>query len=228
MSAAGRFTTLLHKDLVLEWSRPGAVAAMGTFAFLGAVLFVFAVDPTPAELRRLAPGALWIAFLFAGTLGFAKVFAPEERSGALTALLLAPLDRTGLFLAKAASAALFLAAVELVMVPIFFALFDLPLVTILPRFTLVAVLATIGFALLGTLVGFATTRSAARELLLPLLLLPLTLPLLIAAAKATRILLEGPQSPAADDLSVWIALMGSFDVVFGVLCSWGFERAVEE
>ena len=150
------------------------------------------------------------------------------RSGALTALLLAPVDRTGLFLAKVTSAALFLALVEVLMLPVFFAMFELPLIEILPRLAVVAGLATVGFALLGTLVGFATSRSGARELLLPLLLLPLALPLLIAAAKATRIMLEGPGGPAAGDLPVWIALMGSFDVVFGVLCCWGFERAVEE
>ncbi len=225
---AFRLGALLIKDLLLEWRRKEQVAAMGIFAFLAAILFVFGVDPTPAELSRLAPGALWISFLFAGTLGLAKTFAPEERSGALTALLLAPVDRTSLFLAKTAAAALFMGVMEALMTPVFFALFDLPLLPILPRFALVAALATVGFCLLGTLVAFATTRAAARELLLPLLLLPLTLPLLIAAAKATRILLEGPGSPRIADLHLWLSLMLVFDVIFGVLSCWGFERAVEE
>jgi heme exporter protein B len=221
-------TALLAKDLLLEWRRKEQVAALGVFAFLAVVVFVFAVDPTPAELTRLAPGALWIAFLFAGTLGFGKVFAAEERDDALTALLLAPVDRTALFLAKASSAAVFMGVMEALMTPVFFALFDLPLLPVLGPFVLVATLATAGFALLGTLVGFPTARAAARELLLPILVLPLTLPLLIAAAKATRILLEGPAGPRFADLHVWLTLMVAFDVVFGVLCCWGFERAVEE
>ena len=201
---------------------------MAVFAFLAATLFVFAVDPAPAELRRLAPGALWISFLFAGTLGLGKVFAPEERDGALTALLLAPVDRTALFLSKAASAALFMAVMEALMTPVFFALFDLPLLAVLPHFCLIAALATLGFCLPGTPLSFVTARAAARELLLPILLLPFTLPLLIAAAKATRILLEAPEGGRVADLHLWLTLMGAFDAVFGVLCCWGFERAVEE
>jgi heme exporter protein B len=227
-ASAASFRALLAKDLLLEWRRKEQLAAMGVFAFLSAVLFVFSVDPTPAELRRLGPGALWIAFLFAGTLGLAKVFAPEEKNGALTALLLAPLDRTGLFLTKAASSALFMAAMELWMTPVFFALFDLPLLAILPGFVLVSILATVGFCLLGTLLGFLTSRSASRELLLPILLLPLSLPLLIAAAKSTRILLADAEGAVIAGLHLWLTLMISFDVIFGVLCCWGFERAVEE
>ena len=227
-SAPLRIRAVLAKDLLLEWRRKEQVVAMGAFAFLAAILFVFGVDPAPAELARLAPGALWISFLFAGTLGLAKTFAPEERSGALTALLLAPVDRTGLFLAKTATAALFMGVVEALMTPVVFALFDLPLLPILPRLALVAALATTGFCLVGTLVAFTTVRASARELLIPLLLLPLTLPLLIAAAKATRILLEGPASPQIADLRLWLSLMLAFDVVFGVLSCWGFERAVEE
>ncbi|MBA2564276.1 MAG: heme exporter protein CcmB [Gemmatimonadetes bacterium] len=219
---------LIAKDLLLEWRHKEQLAAPAVFALLAATLFVFAVDPTPAELTRLGPGALWVSFLFAGTLGLGKVFAPEERDDALTALLLAPVDRTALFLAKAASAALFMGFMEALMTPVFFALFDLPLLPILGRFVLVAGLATAGFSLLGTLLGFLTSRASARELLLPILALPLTLPLLIAAAKATRILLEGPAGPRFADLHLWLTLMLAFDVVFGVLCCWGFERVVEE
>jgi heme exporter protein B len=228
VSAPARLRALVAKDLLLEWRRKEQVSAMAVFAFLSAILFVFAVDPTPSELARLAPGALWISFLFAGTLGVAKAFAPEERNGALTALLLAPVDRTGMFLAKVGSVALFMGVVEALMTPVFFALFDLPLLPVLGRFALVAGLATVGFSVVGTLLAFLTARASARELLLPILLLPLTLPLLIAAAKATRILLEGPQAAGAADLRLWIALMVAFDGVFGALCCWGFERAVEE
>lgn len=229
-TALARLGAVLAKDLLLEWQRKEQVAAMFVFALLAAILFVFAVDPAPAELARLGPGALWISFLFAGTLGCAKIFAPEERSGALSALLLAPIDRTGLFLAKAAAATLFMGAMEALMTPVFFALFDLPLLPVLPRFAIVAALATVGFCLLGTLLALLTARTAARELLLPILLLPLTLPLLLAAARATRLLLLEAQAPggAIADLDPWLTLMGAFDVVFGVLCCWGFERAVEE
>ena len=219
---------LVGKDLLLEWRRKGQVAAMGTFALLAAVLFVFAVDPRPDELGRLGPGALWISFLFAGTLGLARLFTAEERNDALTALLVAPLDRTGLFLGKAFAAAAFMGAMEILMTPVFFALFDLPLFAILPRFALVAALATAGFSLVGTLLAFATARSAARELLLPILLLPLTLPLLIGAAKSTRLLLDSSAGAPLADLHLWLTLMATFDVVFGVLCCWGFARAVEE
>jgi heme exporter protein B len=226
--ALGRVLALVAKDLLLEWRRKEQVTTMAVFALLAAVLFVFAVDPAPRELARLGPAALWISFLFAGTLGFVKLLAPEERNAALTALLLAPVDRTALFLAKVASAALFMGLMEALMTPAFVALFDLPLAPVLGRFALVAALATAGFSLVGTLLAFLTARSAARELLLPILLLPLTLPLLIAAATATRLLLEGPAGPRIAHLHLWLTLMVVFDVVFGVLCCWAFERAVEE
>lgn len=222
-----RWAAVVANDLRLEWRRPGRVAAMGVFALLAAVVFVLSAEPEPEPLARLGPGALWVAILFAGTLGLGKTFAEEERDGALTALLLSPLDRSALFLAKAASTALFLGAVQAVMTPVFFALFGLPLLPVLPGLAVLAALATAGFSLLGTLVAFITSRAAGRELLLPVLLLPLVLPLLVAAARGTRVLLASPGAPLAD-LSAWLTLMVVFDVVFGVLGCWGFERAVED
>ena len=222
-----RWAAVVANDLRLEWRRPGRVAAMGVFALLAAVVFVLSAEPEPEPLARLGPGALWVAVLFAGTLGLGKTFAEEERDGALTALLLSPLDRSALFLAKAASTALFLGAVQVVMTPVFFALFGLPLLPVLPGLAVLAALATAGFSLLGTLVAFITSRAAGRELLLPVLLLPLVLPLLVAAARGTRELLAAPGAPLAD-LSAWLTLMIVFDVVFGVLGCWGFERAVED
>jgi heme exporter protein B len=145
----------------------------------------------------------------------------------MTALLLSPLDRSALFLAKATSTALFLLAVETAMTPVFFAMFGLPLGRVLPGLAALALLATAGVALLGTLIAFITTRAAGRELLLPVLLLPLLLPLLVAAARGTRVLLGSPGASLAD-LSAWLTLMAVFDVVFAVLGCWGFERAVED
>lgn len=222
-----RWAAIVANDLRLEWRRPGRVAAMGVFALLAGVVFVLASDPEPEPLAHLGPGAFWVAILFAGTLGLGKTFAEEERDDALTALLLSPLDRSALFLAKASSTALFLLAVEAVMTPVFFALFGLPFAAVLPGLVVLAVLATTGFALLGTLLAFLTSRAAGRELLLPVLLLPLAVPLLVGAARGTRMLL-GPASTSLADLSAWLTLMASFDVVFAVLGCWGFERAVED
>ncbi|HEY7530507.1 MAG TPA: heme exporter protein CcmB [Gemmatimonadota bacterium] len=222
-----RWGAIVLNDLRLEWRRPGRVAAIAVFALLAGVVFVLASDPEPEPLARLGPGAFWVAILFAGTLGLGKTFAEEERDDAMTALLLSPVDRSALFLAKAASTALFLLAVEVVMAPVFFAMFGLPLLRVLPGLAALAALATAGLALLGTLLAFLTARAAGRELLLPVLLLPLVLPLLVAAARGTRVLLASPV-PALADLSAWLTLMAAFDVVFAVLGCWGFERAVEE
>lgn len=222
-----RWGAIVLNDLRLEWRRPGRVAAIAVFALLAGVVFVLASDPEPEPLARLGPGAFWVAILFAGTLGLGKTFAEEERDGAMTALLLSPLDRSALFLAKATSTALFLLAVETAMTPVFFAMFGLPLGRVLPGLAALALLATAGVALLGTLIAFITTRAAGRELLLPVLLLPLLLPLLVAAARGTRVLLGSPGASLAD-LSAWLTLMAVFDVVFAVLGCWGFERAVED
>lgn len=215
---------IVAKDLRLEFRRVEGLATVALFALLVAVLFVFAGDPTPGDLRRLGPGALWIALLFAGALGFVRWFAQEERNDALQGLLLAPVDPTVLFVAKWAGASLFLLAIEVVLVPATLTMYGLAPGSAWGWLALLIVLVTMGYAALGTFFAAVAARTTAGELLLPILLFPLSVPLILAGAEGTQALFTGDRAGYAD----WLGLAAAFDLLFGTICALAFEHVIEE
>ncbi|HXW57398.1 MAG TPA: heme exporter protein CcmB [Candidatus Cybelea sp.] len=215
MSTARAASIILAKELRLELRTRELLNATLIFALIVIVMFSYAFDPTSAESRRYGPGLLWIAFLFAGSLMLHPSFAREQSNETLDALRLAPISNFAILLGKMAANFIFLAAAELVLVPIFAVLYNLPVASVAGRLVLVLALGTAGLVVAGTVFAAITAHSRMRELMLPLLLLPVLAPLLVAAVEATASLLN--DAPALD--RSWVAFLAAFDIVF-MTASW--------
>ncbi|HJU87454.1 MAG TPA: heme exporter protein CcmB [Gemmatimonadota bacterium] len=216
---------ILAKDLRLELRRVETVVTMAVFAVLVALVFVFAGDPTPADLRRLGPGALWVSLLFAGAIGFGRWFAQEERNQALQGLLVSPVDRAALFAGKWTGATIFLLAIECALVPVTVTMYQLDLEGSFVELALLLVVVTIGYAALGTFFAAVAAKTSAGELLLPILLFPLSVPLILAGAEGGQALVDGGRM---GDYWSWLSLAVAFDVIFGTVCTLAFEYVIEE
>jgi heme exporter protein B len=209
---------LVTKDLRLEWRTREIVTTMALLAFLLVIVLGAArADP------QSAPGAMWVTYAFAATLGFVRTFALERDH--LTALRLAPVDRGSVFLAKAVANWLMLVVVQVVSLPLFGALFTEAVWTRLPVLVLPIALGGIGLAAAGTLFGGVIVQTRLREALLPLLMLPVTLPLLIAAVSATGAILEGMSLPA---VRAQLQLLIAFDILFLTISWLLFDVVLEE
>ncbi len=217
---------ILGKDLLLELRTKESVPAMTLFTVTVYVLFHFGLDRDSLD-GELASGVLWVTLLLAAVIGVTRLFAAEREQGGIDALLLAPVDHTALFLAKAGALFLFLVAVEVVAVPAFGLLLLGPgLGGTLPELPLVLLLANAGIASVGALVSALAAETRARELIVPLLLLPLMVPLLIGSAQATEPLLRQDQGP--EDLGRWLGLLTLYDVVFVLLSVAVFDYLLED
>ena len=222
----GAAAAILRKDLTIELRAKETVPAMALFTLTVFVLFHFGLDRDSLD-GELASGVLWVTLLVAAVIGVSRLFAAEREQGGIEALLLAPVDRTALFLAKAAALFLYLLALELVAVPAFGLLLLGPdLLAPLPELALIFVLADVGLAAVGALVSALAAETRARELIVPLLLLPMLVPLLIGAASATEPLLRGDQSP--EDLGRFLALLTAYDAVFLLIAVAVFDFLLED
>jgi heme exporter protein B len=222
----GAARAILRKDLRMEWRTKESVPAMTLFTITVYVLFHFGLDRDTLD-GELAAGVLWVTLLLASVIGVSRLFAAEREQGGIDALLLAPVDRTSLFLAKASALFLFLTAVEVVAVPAFALLLLGPgLGAALPELLLILALGNLGLAAVGALVAALAAETRARELIVPLLLLPLVVPLLIACAQATEPLLRLDGGP--EELGRWLALLTLYDVVFVLLSVAVFDFLLED
>jgi heme exporter protein B len=223
IGAAG---TILRKDLRLELRTKESVPAMTLFTLTVYVLFHFGLDRDSLD-GELASGVLWVTLLLAAVIGVSRLFAAEREQGGIDGLLLAPVDRTSLFLAKAAALFLFLVAVEVIAVPAFGLLLLGPgLGGALPELLAILALGDLGIAAVGALVAALAAETRARELIAPLLLLPLLVPVLIACAQATEPFFRQEQGP--EDLARWLGLLTLYDVVFVLLSVAVFDYLLED
>jgi heme exporter protein B len=221
--AAGTF---LRKDLLLELRTKEAVPAMTLFTITVYVLFHFGLDRNALD-GDLASGVLWVTLLLAAVIGVTRLFAAEREQGGIDALLLAPVDRTALFVAKASALFLFLVVVELVALPAYDLLLLGPgLGGTLPELPLILLLGNVGIAAVGALVAALAAETRTRELIVPLMLLPLLLPLLISCAQATEPLMRSDQGP--EDLARWLGLLTLYDVVFVLVSVAVFDFLLED
>ena len=215
---------LLRKDLRLELRRRDSLLTMFFFGTLLLFVFHFAFDLAPDRVAEMAPALLWLAFLFTGTLGLAQLFQGERDNHCLDALLMSPLDRGALFLAKTGFNLVLMLLVEIVVMPLFWILFNLNSWNLLPQLFLVTLLGTIGFCVLGTLMSAITLRARARELLLPLVLFPLMIPVILATIRCMEnVMLTG----ALGEASSWLRLLLGFDVIFLTLGVLLFDWVIE-
>lgn len=213
---------LLAKDLLVEVRTKDALGATLLFALLVLVTFNFALDLRPEVLAVVGPGILWTAVLFAGTIGFGRAFASERDQGTLEFLLGAPIDRGALFASKLLTSAIVMALAEAVLVPVYVALFNVHL-DVLPLLP-VLVLGTIGLAAVGTLFSAMAAHTRAREVLLPILLFPIAVPLLIGVVEATGLVMGTGFAPDRP----WLGLLVAFDAVYLAIGMVVFEYVLEE
>ncbi len=215
---------ILWKDLRIEMRTRDAIGAALVFSLLTLVIFNFALNANTPELRRLASGFFWVAFAFSGTLSLARSFALEKESGAGRALVFAPVDAAGVYLGKFLANAFFLLVTQVVILPAFIIFFDVSIVAD-RSWALVAsfLLGSIGFGAVGTLFSAIASNTRMRELMLPLLFLPITVPALIAAVETTSFALG-----ASDSAGFWFRLLIVYDVVFVTVSLLIFEYALEE
>lgn len=198
------------KDLTAERRVRANFTSLAVLAVVILMLFGFAFGPETQAVREAAAAVLWLTVLLAGVLAFNRSYQLELESGAFDSLLLYPGARSSLFLGKLLANLVFVVLVEVVMVPVAAVLYDLPILEPMPGLLGVLLLGTIGFVTLGTFYAAMASRMRSREVLLPLLLLPMMVPLLVAAVGATGALLVGDPM---GDARAWIGLMIGFDVV---------------
>ena len=223
--ARPRFLTqlgaLLWKDLATEWRRREVVLSLVVFSLLVLLVFDFAFDLRQTELPAAAPGILWVTFIFAGVLSLTRAFAGEKDRGTWEGLLLAPVDRGAIYLAKLLASLLFMLAVEAVTLAVFGAFFDVPFDV--PRLAVVVLAGTLGFATVGTLFAAMSANTRAREIFLPVLLFPVAVPVIIGSVKATALAFGATQ-----DGYPWLGLVVAFDAIFLAVSFAVFEFVIEE
>jgi heme exporter protein B len=210
MSSARAIVTLLGKELRLEFRTRELLSATIVFSLVVEVLFSFAFDPSPVDARRIGPGLLWIAFLFAGSLMLNPSFSRERANDTLDALRLAPVSPWNILAGKLLANLIFMLLAEAVIVPVFGVLYNVTLLPVAGRMALVLFLGTLGLVTTGTVFSAISAQARMRELLLPLLLLPVLTPLLIASVEATAALFA--DEPFID--RTWVPFLAGFDIVF--------------
>jgi heme exporter protein B len=222
---ARRIGAIVWKDLTAERRTKANFNAVVFLAGLILLLFGFAIGPDGQTMELIAGGVLWLTVLFSGVLSFNRSYEQELENGALELLLLYPGDRRSIFVGKLLANLLFVLLVEVVMVPLAAVLYDLPLLQFIAPLSLVLLLGTTGFVTLGTFYAAMASRLRAREVMLPLLLFPMLVPLLVGAVQATGGILNGDLMGST---AAWIRLLVVFDVIFFVAALFAFEHIIED
>ncbi len=212
------------KEVRTELRTRELLVTTAVFALTIVFMFSFSFDPTSEESRRIGPGLLWIAFLFAGTLMLEPAFLREQSNDTLAALRLAPIAPTAILLGKMLANFLFLSITEALLVPVFAVFYNVSVASVLPGIILVCLLGTLGIVIPGTIFSAVTAHARMRELLLPLLLLPIFTPILIAATEATAALLSDPPEWPA----MALRLLAGADIIFLTAAVFLFDSLLEE
>jgi heme exporter protein B len=219
-----KILAIVAKDVAAELRTREMISSMVVFSLLVILIFNFAFDLRADNQQALTPGVLWVAIAFAGMLGLSRSFIMEKDRGSMEGLLLTPVDRSAIYLGKMLGNVLFMALVEVIILPIFVVLFNLSAGD-LPLLAGVTILGTVGLAGVGTLFSAMAVHTRAREVLLPILLFPVVVPAMLAAVKLTAAILD--RLPFAE-VQHWFSLLVAFDVVFTTLSLILFDYAVEE
>ena len=214
---------ILRKDIQVEWRGRQGVPVMLVFALLVVFLFNFALQLSPDLQTSLAAGLLWVALAFASTLGLNRSVSLEHENRALDGLLLAPVDRSAVFFGKTISNFLFTTLVALILLPVFSLFYARNMLH--PGLIGVILLGLGAYTSLGTLLAALSIQTRTRDVLLPILLYPLALPVLIAAVEATRGILDGDPTGA---LGSWLAFLGASNILFTAAGLVFFETILEE
>ncbi len=211
------------KDLAAEWRSREVVSAMLVFALLVIFIFNFALELDPKTRASLSSGILWATFTFAGTLGLNRSMAVEKDRGCLDGLLLAPVDRTAIYFGKLLSNLAFMLTVAAIVLPIYSILYNVNLFN--PGLLLVILMGSWGYVAVGTLLATMAVQARTRDVLLPILLFPVAIPVLVAAVKASGGFLDASQWI---DIAPWVNILLVYDVIFTAVAFMVFDYVVEE
>lgn len=219
---SGLTRATLAKDLRLEWRSKDAINSMLFFALLVVVIFSFSFNPTAEESRQIAGGLVWVAFLFAAVVALNQTWARELRNQVLDAYRVSPAPANALFLAKACGNFIFVIVLEALMTPLFIVFYNLRALGPAWQLPVVAALGTWALVVNGTFFAAMSIRTRSREIMLPLLLFPISIPAVLAMVEATSAILSGEYSARP-----WIALLATYDVVFTTGCLLLFETVLD-
>ena len=206
-----QIAAIVWKDFVTELKTRELLSAMFIFALLVILIFIFSINLSIVKASEVGPGILWVAFLFAGTIGLNRSFMLEKENGCLMGLMLVPADRTTIYFGKLISNLIFLSIMELFILPLFMIFFNIDLLSHLGPLLVVVFLGTLGFCALGTLLSSLSANLKTREIMLPILLYPLLIPIIIGAVRMTGQILDGKELA---DMMKWIGLTASFDIIY--------------
>jgi heme exporter protein B len=222
MSAMTNLTrATLSKDLRLEWRSKDAINSMLFFALLVVVIFSFSFDPIAEESRRIAGGLVWVAFLFAAVVALNQTWARELRNQVLDAYRVSPAPANALFLAKAFGNFIFVIVLEALMTPLFIVFYNLRALGPAYQLLIVATLGTWALVVNGTFFAAISLRTRSREIMMPLLLFPISIPALLAMVQGTTAILTADFSA-----KFWIVLLAAYDVVFTTACLLLFDAVL--
>ncbi len=214
---------IIWKDIKTEWRTRENLSAMLVFSLLVILIFNFALELDLRAQESLAGGVLWATFIFAGTIGLNRSMAVEKDRGCLDGLLLAPVDRSAIFVGKTIGNLFFMLVVEAIVLPLFSFLYGISLFQ--PGFLGVVLLGSIGYSAVGTLLATMVVQTRTRDILLPILLFPLTLPVVIAAVKASQGFI---QLVPFEEISVWVNILIAYDLIFLSVAIMVFDYILEE
>lgn len=214
---------VVEKDLTAEMRSRELLSSMFVFALLVILIFNFALELDVTTRLTVTAGVLWVTFAFAGTLGLNRSMASEKDRGCLDGLLLAPVDRSAIFFGKMIGNLIFMLVVEIIVLPIYSVLYNTDLFS--AGFLGVVLLGSIGYVVVGTLLATMAVQTRTRDVMLPILLFPVTIPLLIAAVKGSMGFLQGLEM---EEIRPWLNLLISYDIIFLALAFMVFDYLVEE
>jgi heme exporter protein B len=216
---------IFRKDLAIELRTKDSFNSMVFFGIVVLVIFNFALESLRVSIRSAVPGVLWVSFAFAGTLGLNRMFAAEKENGCLQGLMMMSGDRGVIYLGKTFAATAFMLVVEFIMFLFSLVFFNLTVWTEIPYLVLIFFIGTLGFTAVGTLLSAIAVNTRMREVLLPLILFPVILPILVNAVEATGIVLNTSDYGA---LKLPITIMSVFTIVFGTIAFLLFEHVLED
>ena len=216
---------IVWKDLISEIRSRENISSMFFFALIIILIFSLSLSMDQEMVKEMIPGILWIAFSFTGIIGLGKSFLVETQNDCMENLLMAPIPKGAVYLGKLLGNFLFMLVVEIIILPLFVIFFNLDIFGQIPMIMLICFLGTLGLAAMGTLLSAMTVQIKAREVMFPLMLLPLVVPVIIGAVEATKGALNG------DPLQLyqqWFQLLAVFDLVFLIVSYWLFEFILED
>ena len=220
-----QIAAIVWKDFVTELKTRELLSAMFIFALLVILIFIFSINLSIVKASEVGPGILWVAFLFAGTIGLNRSFMLEKENSCLMGLMLVPADRTTIYFGKLISNLIFLSIMELFILPLFMIFFNIDLLSHLGPLLVVVFLGTLGFCALGTLLSSLSANLKTREIMLPILLYPLLIPIIIGAVRMTGQVLDGTELA---DMMKWIGLTASFDIIYIGVSIMTIDHILEE